>query len=336
MAHRHFSLVAAALVVAASLAACGTHSVAPLASPSPVQPSGQSSPTPHRFADQVIDAGLISPDHGWLRSGQTIFQTTDGGATWNRLPVPLSLWPGNAVSMTNSSSNASSNASGLVVAGQLADQDAVAQSSNNGQSWARMPFGPIPDVGRASVVTRGNETAVLLTTATSEQESDGSLLLTTDGTTWARTQAPAGGDVVLGTGDDLWLSGGVQFRSLFHSTDLGTTWSEIQLPLSDVTTGASMALSKPVLVDTTLVVPVTVIQPTGKAQLRFYVSNDGSAFSEAASTDLESSVGAGVRVPSAVLGAQTWIAADPDGSRIYVFDGSTTAQDHSPERAATG
>src|SRR6202451_270950 len=100
---RRFSVTAAALVALVALAGCGssnrgsvpssTAASAPVTgSPSAtVAISLPASPSPSMQAAgpiDVQDVSFVSADQGWALGSGELVTTTDGGASWTRLPAP--------------------------------------------------------------------------------------------------------------------------------------------------------------------------------------------------------------------------------------------------------
>ncbi len=101
MSRRSFSVTAATLVALVALAGCGSSkpgSVPPPASPSaPVTSSTSAAASPPTSAPastqaagpiDVQDVSFVSADQGWALGSGELVTTTDGGASWTRLPSP--------------------------------------------------------------------------------------------------------------------------------------------------------------------------------------------------------------------------------------------------------
>jgi hypothetical protein len=98
---RRFSVTAASLVALVALAGCGSleprsaqSSAVPSATPVTLSPSAvaaASPPTPSAQAAgpiKVQDVSFVSADRGWALGSGKLVTTTDGGASWTRLPGP--------------------------------------------------------------------------------------------------------------------------------------------------------------------------------------------------------------------------------------------------------
>src|ERR1700733_6085123 len=100
---RRFSVTAAALVALVALAGCGSSepgsvqsSTAP-AAPATASPSATAATSPTASAPpgtqpagpiEVQDVSFVSADQGWALGSGELVTTTDGGASWTRLPGP--------------------------------------------------------------------------------------------------------------------------------------------------------------------------------------------------------------------------------------------------------
>jgi hypothetical protein len=94
---RRFSVTAATLVALVALAGCGSSQPGSVQSPtSPPAPatSAASPPTSAPASTQaaspidVQDVSFVSADQGWALGSGELVTTTDGGASWTRLPSP--------------------------------------------------------------------------------------------------------------------------------------------------------------------------------------------------------------------------------------------------------
>jgi len=97
MSRRFFSVTAATLVALVALAGCGSSkpgSVQSPTSPSAPATSAASPPTSAPASTQaaspidVQDVSFVSADQGWALGSGELVTTTDGGASWTRLPSP--------------------------------------------------------------------------------------------------------------------------------------------------------------------------------------------------------------------------------------------------------
>jgi hypothetical protein len=101
--NRRFSVTAAALVALVALAGCGSSKPGSVPSstapPAPVtaSPSATAAASPPTSAPpstqaagsiDVQDVSFVSADQGWVLGGGELVTTTDGGASWARLPGP--------------------------------------------------------------------------------------------------------------------------------------------------------------------------------------------------------------------------------------------------------
>jgi hypothetical protein len=100
---RRFSVTAAALVALVALAGCGSskagsgQSPAAPSAPATTSPSATAATSPPASASpgtqaagpiDVQDVSFVSADQGWALGSGELVTTTDGGASWTRLPSP--------------------------------------------------------------------------------------------------------------------------------------------------------------------------------------------------------------------------------------------------------
>ncbi|HEX2064914.1 MAG TPA: hypothetical protein VHE80_10895, partial [Acidimicrobiales bacterium] len=133
------------------------------------------------------------------------------------------------------------------------------------------------------------------------------------GRTWARHDAPAGGDVSL-TGDTLWLAGGPARNQLFKSTNGGASWAPVTLP-GKLTSGP-FALDPPTTGGGLTLLPVTVPGDEKSSVVVLTSRDHGRSWTEAARAELPVSVGGGVTLPTSPGPGDSLVVAAPDGSAV--------------------
>jgi hypothetical protein len=157
---------------------------------------------------------------------------------------------------------------------------------------------------------------------TSSNFAAGEVFSSVDGALWSRHKAPTAGEVAITGKGTIWLAGGPLNDQLWRSGDLGATWSRVTLP----SLTSSYAIDVPHTVGNgVLILPVTLMNQSGRADELFLRSTDGSSWQSIARVRTGALIGPGVRLPTAVVGSRLYVA-EPNGTRTYVAEPSGVVQ----------
>jgi photosystem II stability/assembly factor-like uncharacterized protein len=204
----------------------------PTASPAP--PSPTASP-PFSIGPQVEDYGLLDREHGWAISGERLYVTSDGGATWDArgpdpLPWPVLGWPYIGFSDADHA---------WAVSAESAGTATFHRSNDGGRTWqaSALPGGEVTPAavafldarrGYLLMVSRLGGPGVLLAT------SDGGATWRTVGSTPAGVLGPlvlldAQNGLALGSSNP-GAATGAAIDALFATHDSGRSWQRVSFP----------------------------------------------------------------------------------------------------------
>ncbi len=267
-------------------------------------------------SDDVRSAGFTSDGLGWTLSNGGLRVSSDDGNTWRSVQLPHSsqTWKTAAVVTDQIALIAGMNAKGAI----------VGSTTNAGGSWSLSPLivstpGASGDVALAF---DGSIGIAMVRFTSSSNFAVGEVFSTVDGGVWSRHEAPTAGKIAVTDQGTVWLAGGPINDQLWQSHDLGATWSRVALP----------SLNNPYAVDVPhavgdgmLILPLTVMNPSGTADELFLRSSDGVNWKSLVRVRTSALIGAGVRLPTAVVGNRLYVV-EPSGSGTYVVESSGVVQ----------
>lgn len=179
----------------------------------------------------------VSDRVAWASGAQgTVLRTTDGGATWQRRPVPEAA---GALDFRDVDAVSAEIASILSIGPGAASR--IYKTRDGGATWTLQLANTDPKVFLDAMAFRDERHGVAFSDSV-----DGQFVVftTSDGATWTRVPAdrlpPAlpgegafaasGSNVALGAGGRLWI--GTTKGRVLRSTDDGRTWSVVQTPVA--------------------------------------------------------------------------------------------------------
>ena len=322
--------VRAALLLASTLlvVGCGRSQtgVGAIANPShsAAAQSGSSTATPVTSpppGTDVTDAQLVDPRVGWALAKQGVEWTTDGGASWGLLQVPLPAAGSVAgVDFVDASH-------GWVAVVDI-DQSGVptlriVRTSDGGRSWQTSVAGTLSQgepVGNAAFDFLPSGTGVVTFDNGSHAGfSYGSLFITNDwGATWAPRKVPGFARVRLLSAIDMWFAGGSGAGGLYVSHDQGASWVPVALTAPADYSADSInytGAQQQGPVTTRTVATVRFTSTSGTDAIGYYSTDDnGQSWSFRSSLKApDPAVGASAAVQ--IVDPRDWITtfADPQG-----------------------
>lgn len=278
-----------------------------------------------------MDDARLTGSLGWAAAADRLYLTADEGATWRPLALPGRPARGHAVAVLDPQT--------ILSLGTAGGDLLLSVTRDGARTWQSQAVGVIGPVGSVDVWAQSaSRVSVLVTGVSGANFSVGTFLHTRDGRTWTSSSAPAGGQIAVGLDGAVWLAGGVRGGRLYRSQDGEGSWAPVGVPITDLPAGGTVTFARPRLfAGGGVVVPVTVHAVDGATQVRFYVSrDDGRSWSLGGRQALEASTGAGVQVPTAVVDLGTWVAVEPDGTRVYTLGAQGPAQVKSPNGLPAG
>jgi len=273
-------------------------------------------------APQVQAFDLISPDEGWLLTGQRLYWTSTAGQSWTEItPAELDQSTIQAVTFLDSQQ-------GWMILTQDEPNGAVeyalARTSDGGRTWHTdrlslfEPGSPESLPGAAYLFFLDAETGWLVVRqVTSSNFCLGSLFRTSDGgDTWARQPVPIGEPVYFVTREAGWTAGGAAGDELYYTLDGGQSWQPqaLELPPAAIELPVDAEAQKltylPRFDDPqTGALPVISLS-AGSAHFELYATPDGGrSWGLAASVPLEAAATPGQAVALSAVDAHTWLAA---------------------------
>jgi photosystem II stability/assembly factor-like uncharacterized protein len=243
--------------------------------------------------------------------------SSDDGNTWRSVQLPTG-------SQTWKTATVASDQIALV-AGLNAKGATVGVTTKAGGSWSLSPLvTSIPDVSSdVALASDGSIGIAMVRFASSSNFAVGEVFSTADWGAWSRHEAPTAGKIAVTDQGTVWLAGGPINDQLWRSRDLGVTWSRITLP----SVGNTYAVDVPRAVGNgVLILPVTVANPSGTADEVFLRSADGLNWRVLVRMRTSALIGAGVRLPTAVVGDRLYVV-DPSAAGTYVAGPSGVVQE---------
>lgn len=267
-------------------------------------------------SDDVRDAGFTPDGMGWTLSNGNLRLSSDDGTTWRSIQLPTGSQTWNTATVESDQI--------ALVAGLNARGATVGVTTRAGGPWGLVPLATsMPHVSsHVALASDGSIGIAMVRFASSSNFAVGEVFSTTDWVAWSRHEAPTAGKIAVTDQSTVWLAGGPINDQLWRSIDLGATWSRITLPsFSD-----NFAVDVPRAVgDGVLILPVTVMNPSGTADEVFLRSADGLNWKAIVRVRTRALIGAGVRLPTAVAGDRLYVV-DPSGGDTYVAAPSGVVQ----------
>jgi hypothetical protein len=314
-----------ALAVLAVVAGCSTAGASPQAS----QPDATGNPV-QAFTAPVSFSGPLA----WRAAGNGLALSPDSGRNWLSVPLPAGV--------TQSSIGAVSWAPNgllwLAVPGQSGDvllyRTAISSSgvaaSSAVATWSRVsltPTGPaladVVGLPPTVVIAGGPAEFVAVTVSYAWSPSSAATWLFTsedDGVTFVEHPSPLAGGIST-TWNSLvfadWKSGvvvaGMASAKLYHTSDGGSSWSEVVTP--GLPGPTSRSFGSPILSGAQLLLPVTLFTDEGKASLQLLVSHDGGATFDTSGATV--ALGASSSAAADSVGGVSWAITNA-GDILYV------------------
>jgi photosystem II stability/assembly factor-like uncharacterized protein len=268
---------------------------------------------------------LLSPDESWLRLGQRLYWTSDGGQNWDEItPTGLGTQRLGAAFFLDAQRGwlalTSADSAGSVAY-------ALARTDDGGRTWRTNPLSlfkpgdPNAAAGALYLHFIDAQTGWLaIRRATSSNFSVGALFGTSDGgETWTPLTLPIGGPVAFVTDQLGWVAGGAAGDELYRTADGGRSWQrqkiapdrphqppQYQLPAFENAQAG--------------VLPVVVADENGP-RVEFYRTNDGGQTWQLGSgIPLNGGIAPGTRLPLTVFDSQHWTMIAPSSSRVITSE----------------
>jgi photosystem II stability/assembly factor-like uncharacterized protein len=295
---------------------------------------GATGPPRRTIFGPVRAAQLVTATHGWALTPKGLAWTDDGGVAWRDITPPQAPAPGvRGVFFLDSAhgwvlASAGGAAEGAVALAAFRTEDA-------GRTWTSAR---VADPSAANAAAYGGPAWVrfvdslhgwaLVKDVSSSNFSFGRLYRTSDGgRSWTALEAPLGDPVTFIDRQTGWAAGGPAGDRLFVTRDAGRSWRRQEVQPPSGAAGGGIAYTLPVEADGAVVLSVT--QATGDhATVTWYLSRDaGRTWRPANHVTTADQLGAGVGVPVAVAGPDTWVSLLPSSRRLVRLreDGATLA-----------
>jgi photosystem II stability/assembly factor-like uncharacterized protein len=278
--------------------------------PGEVAPAGASS----SVATDVQSAALVTGTFGWALTRHRLVASNDGGIAWTSI-LPSSVSASGIISVYFLDSN-----NGWFVTGPQSGSGAtdyrVYRTTNAGTSWTVLgSVTPTPSwqpFGPTYITfVSATQGWMVIKGVTGAPFDAGVLYRTTDGgSTWSQVSIPLGEPVYFCSSQLGWVAGGPKGQSLYRTTDGGSTWSQQTLSVPASEAGAQHAVHLPTQTSKGLILPVT-----------FEAAGGGSgALVLYSSTDQGAtwSEAQSVALPGAAIG----VGVGPDGTVLVAINGS--------------
>lgn len=281
----------------------------------------------------VAEAHWIGNGAGWARSDSAAYVTTDGGSHWRTVKIPSALVAGHPFAARTSSEFLEVAPAGTALA--------LYHSTDGGSNWRRDHSVDLAPAMVSSVDLRveGDLVGILLNIESGSNGGTATFVSTSDGKDWHQSDAPVSGDISVSPAGTVLLVDGATKQKVYRSTDQGASWNGVTMPSGDIPSGGTIAFGEPrwFSASEVIVSGTSRASDDSTASERFYLSDDGGgSFREVGSTSIQGHFGAGVIAPSVAERPDVWIAAEPDGSKIYRFVRSSSAQVVSPDGLPQG
>ena len=318
---RRLRVLAAIVMGAVLLSACGYFTPAAMVSTAPSASPG--SPGETRPADrppiEAFDA--VGAATAWVVTDRQLLATVDSGKSWQVVST-ADVSGVQALVILDTQ---------RMVMGAIDGLDVVVRTTiDGGTSWQESRLATRGQPGGVRLFASSTLLVVLVQQTTSSNFSEADAFVSQDGGAFERRSAPAAGEVSITGTNDLWLAGGVLGNQLWRSKDAGSTWSEIRLPSQ---LGTAIGVSAPQRVAGRLVLPVTINGPATQEAL-LTSSDDGDTWQQVALMAVGGDTGPGA-LPAAVAGDRV-VVAGPAGRLFEVTAAGEAPMPVSPKGLPLG
>lgn len=279
-------------------------------------PSTTAVPAHYLGAGARSDAGQDQ----WVLGKSTLAVTRDGGAHWTQLPLPPTALTNTIYSIAVLPTETVVASSPDPVVSVLVN---VALTGSSAWESSVVPLVVYGQVGTLQIVDlNGSLAGVMVNLTTSVQFSQGVWLAAPPGTSgWHAYPTPDGGTIT-DIGGDLWLVGGVQNQVIDASTDQGSTWTQITLPLRV----SSPATYAPILDDAgKIVVTATPANSDDFEVVTGSAASSGWNWADGPVVNLGAQFGPGASPKSSLVAGVLWtIGYSGEVSRVNLATGSVS------------
>jgi len=293
-------------------------------------------PASEQQGPSVLSADRLSVATGWVLTDGALSMTSDSGTTWVDI-TPEGLRPSTIKGVFFLNPDY-----GWLIAPEKESGSLLAyRTEDGGKNWETAPLGTsdADSYGAASYVsfadTKNGWAVVKLVTG--PNFSRGDLYRTTDGgISWTKLPIPIGDPIVFSSPSDGFAAGGPAGDQLFVTRDGGVTW-EAQTVVPPTPFAASYPVyALPSYIEGgAAVLPVTF---TGAASgMAFYRSNDGGrTWSLQHSFPSLQALSTGTRMASDITESGGWVAAAPNGGRIFRSTSTQEVEEVAPNGLLPG
>ncbi|MBN1135553.1 MAG: DUF1906 domain-containing protein [Anaerolineae bacterium] len=259
---------------------------------------------------------LVSPNEGWLLTGQRLYWTFAGGRQWTEItPAELDRSTIQAVTFVDSQQG------WMILTQDELDGSvgyALARTWDGGRIWRTdrlslfEPGSPESLPGAVYLFFLDATTGWLaVRQVTSSNFRLGSLFRTTDGgDTWSRQPIPIGEPVYFVTQEMGWTAGGAAGDELYYTLDGGQSWQPQALGEPPADAGTPRLTYLPRFDDPQTGTLPLIALGAGLADFELYATSDGGqSWKVAVSIPLEPALTPGRAVALSAVDAHTWLVA---------------------------